>query len=284
MRPCSRGFARRSPTRAVPDGPRDYAERGAGAHDDVGARSSRRWRSSARGRLRGRRASAIASTLAAHGASRVVVAPDLRAGAAADGGDRRGRRADADELDALDGAVTTCAAACADTGTVALDGGPGQGRRAITLVPDLHVCVVRATRWSRPCRSSSRASGRRRATGGRSCSCRARPRRPTSGSSASRASTARGASSSFSRRRPPYTVRSRGVAQPGRAPALGAGGRRFGSGHPDLARQADSAEPNPAADPRLRRGRSLKAPASRSQLPSRGRLRAAPTSRSQLPA
>jgi L-lactate dehydrogenase complex protein LldG len=50
-----------------------------------------------------------------------------------------------EELDGLDGALTTCAAACADTGSIALDGGgPGQGRRAITLVPDLHVCVVRA--------------------------------------------------------------------------------------------------------------------------------------------
>jgi L-lactate dehydrogenase complex protein LldG len=46
------------------------------------------------------------------------------------------------ELDALDGALTTCAGACAETGTIALDGGPGQGRRALTLVPDLHVCVV----------------------------------------------------------------------------------------------------------------------------------------------
>jgi L-lactate dehydrogenase complex protein LldG len=46
-------------------------------------------------------------------------------------------------LDALDGALTCCAAACADTGTIALAGGPGEGRRALTLVPDLHVCVVR---------------------------------------------------------------------------------------------------------------------------------------------
>ncbi len=47
-------------------------------------------------------------------------------------------------LDGLDGALTTCAVACADTGTIALTGGPGEGRRALTLVPDLHVCVVRA--------------------------------------------------------------------------------------------------------------------------------------------
>ena len=57
---------------------------------------------------------------------------------------RRGRRASRrSELDGLDGALTTCAAACAVTGTIALDGGPGQGRRALTLLPDLHVCVVR---------------------------------------------------------------------------------------------------------------------------------------------
>lgn len=47
------------------------------------------------------------------------------------------------QLDELDGALTTCSAACAVTGTIALDGGPGQGRRALTLLPDLHVCIVR---------------------------------------------------------------------------------------------------------------------------------------------
>ena len=47
------------------------------------------------------------------------------------------------ELDELDGALTGCAVAIAETGTFVLDGGAGQGRRALTLVPDLHICVVR---------------------------------------------------------------------------------------------------------------------------------------------
>lgn len=47
------------------------------------------------------------------------------------------------ELDAVDSVVTGCAVAIAETGTLVLDGGPGQGRRRITLVPDHHICVVR---------------------------------------------------------------------------------------------------------------------------------------------
>jgi len=47
-----------------------------------------------------------------------------------------------EELDRLDGALTGCATAIAETGTVVLDAGPKQGRRALTLVPDYHLCVV----------------------------------------------------------------------------------------------------------------------------------------------
>ncbi|WP_406185938.1 lactate utilization protein C [Streptomyces sp. NBC_01006] len=47
------------------------------------------------------------------------------------------------ELDAVDGVVTGCALAIAETGTIVLDGGSGQGRRRITLIPDHHICVVR---------------------------------------------------------------------------------------------------------------------------------------------
>ncbi|AIJ24771.1 MULTISPECIES: LutC/YkgG family protein [Amycolatopsis methanolica group] len=47
-------------------------------------------------------------------------------------------------LDRCDGVVTTAAIGIAETGTIVLDHGPGQGRRAATLVPDLHVCVIRA--------------------------------------------------------------------------------------------------------------------------------------------
>ena len=46
------------------------------------------------------------------------------------------------ELDRCDAVVTTCAVAIAETGTIVLDGGTGQGRRALTLLPDLHVVVV----------------------------------------------------------------------------------------------------------------------------------------------
>jgi L-lactate dehydrogenase complex protein LldG len=48
------------------------------------------------------------------------------------------------ELDGADAVLTGCTLAVAQTGTIVLDGSPPCGRRAITLVPDHHVCVVRA--------------------------------------------------------------------------------------------------------------------------------------------
>jgi L-lactate dehydrogenase complex protein LldG len=48
------------------------------------------------------------------------------------------------ELDAVAGVITGCAVAIAETGTIVLDHGPGQGRRALSLVPDFHLVVVEA--------------------------------------------------------------------------------------------------------------------------------------------
>jgi L-lactate dehydrogenase complex protein LldG len=49
------------------------------------------------------------------------------------------------ELDQAGGVITGCAIAIAETGTVVLDHGPGQGRRALTLVPDFHLVIVKAS-------------------------------------------------------------------------------------------------------------------------------------------
>ena len=53
-------------------------------------------------------------------------------------------RLSAAELDQVAGVITGCTVAIAETGTVILSHGPGEGRRALTLVPDFHLVVVRA--------------------------------------------------------------------------------------------------------------------------------------------
>ena len=90
-------------------------------------------------------AAEASAVLATHAARRVGIASDLP-------GELRpttvelveDRHLSPGELDRVDAAYTTCEAACAETGTIALTGRGGQGRRALTLVPDLHVCVVLA--------------------------------------------------------------------------------------------------------------------------------------------
>ena len=129
----------------APDVPHDYVVRGSRPADEVVALFVDRVEEAGGVVVTADVArAAVASTLEEHGASHVVVAPDLEPDLRPSGVELvEDHGLTPAELDALDGAVTTCAVACADTGTIALDGGPGQGRRAITLVPDLHVCIVR---------------------------------------------------------------------------------------------------------------------------------------------
>ena len=113
-----------SPSAAATTGPRSR-----GAADDPGSI-----------------AAAVGDACARQGAGAVVVAPDLDRGWLPDGIEAQRSTiaaAVADRARRVDGVITGCALAIAVTGTIALDAGPGQGRRALTLVPDLHVCVVR---------------------------------------------------------------------------------------------------------------------------------------------
>ena len=88
-------------------------------------------------------AAAVGGACSAHGVGRVAVPTDLPAAwlppeleAVPDDG------IGVHELDRIPGAVTGCALAIAETGTIVLDCGARQGRRALTLVPDFHLCVV----------------------------------------------------------------------------------------------------------------------------------------------
>ena len=91
----------------------------------------------------------VAAALERRGARRVVVPPGVPGawfeGASAERlPDSREEPLSVGDLNGVDGVVTGCSVAIAETGTIVLDGGPDQGRRAITLVPDYHLCVVRA--------------------------------------------------------------------------------------------------------------------------------------------
>jgi L-lactate dehydrogenase complex protein LldG len=84
--------------------------------------------------------------LDAAGTEILRAAPGPGSPAAAAPADENGatRRLSPADLDDVDGALTGCALAIAETGTLVLDGGAAQGRRVVTLIPDTHLCVVHA--------------------------------------------------------------------------------------------------------------------------------------------
>jgi L-lactate dehydrogenase complex protein LldG len=136
---------------AVPEVPRDY--RGAGepapSGGDVVELFCERcadYRATVRRVSAAELPAAVAAACAERGARRLVTPPGGPSGL-------EGLELVADdpplgprELDGFDGVLTGCALAIAETGTIVLDGGARSGRRAITLVPDYHVCVVEAER------------------------------------------------------------------------------------------------------------------------------------------
>jgi L-lactate dehydrogenase complex protein LldG len=90
---------------------------------------------------------AITEACRRRGARRLVVPPGLPEGWVPDGvealRDDTGTQLTKEELDKSDGVLTGCALGIAQTGTIVLDAGERQGRRALTLLPDYHLCVVR---------------------------------------------------------------------------------------------------------------------------------------------
>ncbi len=93
----------------------------------------------------GKLAKAVRAILADNGLRRVV-APDGIPDGWLKGVERLSDTPPLDPhtLDGADGVITSCAVAIAQTGTIVLDGSAGMGRRILSLVPDYHLCVVRA--------------------------------------------------------------------------------------------------------------------------------------------
>lgn len=122
--------------RAAAPVPRDYTGlRGAGDVDLFAERV-------ADYRATVHRGATVADVLAARGVTRVVVPSGFPA-QHDPGVTVVAEPVDIATLDAVDAVLTTCAVAVAETGTIVLDAGPGMGPRALTLVPDYHLVLVR---------------------------------------------------------------------------------------------------------------------------------------------
>jgi L-lactate dehydrogenase complex protein LldG len=129
---------------------REYRQAGALARVELVERFAERlvdYKARVRRVIEGELPSAIAAACAARGARRLVAPADLPKGWAPaelellrDTGGQLSNQ----QLDESDGVLTGCALGIAQTGTIVLDGGPAQGRRVLTLLPDYHLCVIRA--------------------------------------------------------------------------------------------------------------------------------------------
>lgn len=94
---------------------------------------------------RGEIAATVAGMMAERGKSRLIVPADIdRAWLAHAAAFVHDERLSYRELDVSEGVLTGCSLAVATTGTIVLRHGPGEGRRALTLIPDYHLCVVLA--------------------------------------------------------------------------------------------------------------------------------------------
>ncbi len=88
---------------------------------------------------------AIATALTRHGALRLALPDGFPTDLLPSGSwEWHPEPLDVPTLNTLDGAITLAATGIAVTGTIVLDTGPGQGRRALTLVPDYHLCIIHA--------------------------------------------------------------------------------------------------------------------------------------------
>ena len=127
--------------------PREYRRRVSVESPDLVARFEERLRDYGAACERTRSADlagAVADVCAELGVRSLVIPPDTPAGWRPDGvAMREDHGLSTAELDEVDGVLSGCAAAIAETGTLVLDGRGASGRRAITLVPDHHICVVR---------------------------------------------------------------------------------------------------------------------------------------------
>jgi L-lactate dehydrogenase complex protein LldG len=136
------------PQPAVPDVPREYRQAGAadrGAADVVELFCERvaDYRAVVVRTTPDNLAAAIAAACEARGSRRLIAAPGVDWPVPGVEVKADGAGVAVAELDAAS-ALSGCALAIAETGTIVLDASPACGRRALTLVPDHHVCVVRA--------------------------------------------------------------------------------------------------------------------------------------------